>query len=79
MTSKKILCRIATLYPDEPFRIRDIGTILRLKPNYISAIFSNLRRWGCIRYQNREKRGWGGYLITPWGLTCAARWEKEEQ
>lgn len=84
LTSKRILNLLITTYGKKNFRQRDAMFIIKERFNrnvtasYMAGILANLRRWGCIVYADKKKRGWGGYVVTDWGRECNARWEMEK-
>lgn len=70
-----LLIWLVSTYHGEPFRRKDaVQFYTRTAPENIPGLFGNLKRWGCIRYVDRKKRGWGGYIVTEWGKKMAQKW-----
>lgn len=45
----------------------------------MGARLKTLRQWNYLRYADKSKKGYGGYVITPWGKKTAQRLEKERE
>lgn len=51
-----------TVYAEE------LAKELGLKPTDAAKRLQRLRRWGYLRYADRKKRGWGGFLLTDYAV-----------
>lgn len=76
VTWKDVLLEIAT-WPS-PLYVKQVAEFWRWPAGHAGRRIQILRSYGYVKYADRSKRGWGGYLVTPWGHTMAEKWRKED-
>jgi len=51
----------------EPFHGADVAGGLDVESSGVGAVMFRLRGWGYVKYFDRHRRGWGGYILTDQG------------
>lgn len=75
LTWKQVLFELIGM--SEPIRVVDVAHKLGRQNGEMSARLDTLRKWGYIKYADRIKKGYGGFVVTEWGKECAKRWKRE--
>ena len=76
MTWKETLLFIAGL-PNEVFTTTTVAKKFNVRLSRASTTINTLRRWGYVKYNDRTVRGYGGFVVTPWGKQMATKWRAE--
>lgn len=62
----------------EPIRVKDVMVKWNMQSGEAGVRLNMLRKWGYLRFFDKEKKGYGGYAITDWGKTYAEKLKGEQ-
>lgn len=65
MTWREFLKKLREM--EEPLRVVDVAKALERPRGEISHRIEALRNWGYLKYAVREKKGYGGFVLTERG------------
>lgn len=58
---------------NQPLYIKDIARMYDVTETDASNRVIKLKGWKLIKYADRQKRGWGGYVLTDYGKNFIVR------
>ena len=76
LTSREVLIYIATR-PDDTIASPEVASTFKITPSDAVGRLKKLHSWGCLKLDDPTLKRNRRYVITPWGLKMAAKWEEE--
>ena len=73
MTWKEVLLACPAI--KEPIRVGDIVTKFAISSSHAWNKLDLLRRWGYLKYCDRQRKRHGGYVLTEWGKKMCVKWK----
>jgi hypothetical protein len=76
ITSREVLIRLCSLSGDT-FTSPDVSSACGIQLTDAVGRLKKLHSWGCLKLDDPTLRRNRRYVITPWGLKMAAKWQEE--
>lgn len=62
----------------QPIRVSDVANVLDSPVGEMSLRLQRLRGWGYLKFAERKRKAYGGFVITEAGKRCVERLMQEQ-